>query len=92
MNKCFYCDQSGVLTEGTHQVGVSLYNKSDKKLAGFVCEDHIETGLNELAGQCFATKYWPIVADLDGTVLYHSYDADKAGFAIAAGWAFRKEF
>lgn len=80
------CSYSGELA--AYQIGVAQYNKrTAHQMVGYVSGDHVEQGITDVMKQAFGTKLWATVHDLEGKLLYHSYDADQDGFEAAAGWS-----
>ena len=79
-------------TPAEYQIGVALYNKrTPENMVGFVSAACVEEGINNVIRQCFGTNMWPTVHDLEGNLLYHSYDAERKKIAAAAGWKLQNQ-
>ena len=80
------CAFSGQLAQ--YQIGYARFNsRKAERLVGYVSADQVEEGINNVMQQLFGTPAWATVHDLDGRLLYHSYDADQKGYSAAVGWS-----
>ena len=79
------CSYSKKLAQ--YQVGVAHYNKRQvEQMIGFVAMDHVEEAITDIMKQAFGTQLWPTVHDLEGKLLYHSYDAELQKQSAIGGW------
>ena len=68
-------------------IGLSGVNGGKSiRIAGAVCEEMVETGINKLLGKGIDGIKWPVVLDLKKKLLFHSYDAHQNGTSAILGW------
>jgi len=73
--ECEYCSED------------AKYLGRKAQVIGRVCEDHVKQALGNLSEQCFATRFWPAICDLNGEMIYHAYtDAELKNLHAIAGW------
>lgn len=81
------CDYPNCSKKGEYLLGIAKAKRiKPERIIGRVCAGDMRKSIDNLMHQCFGTLFWVAVYDLEGKLLYHSFDADKDGYAAAAGW------
>lgn len=70
-----------------YRIGVVEYNKKRVvKDVGAVVEQKVLHAIESLLNHFFGTRYWPVVMDLDGNILFRGDDAEKKKISVKEGW------
>lgn len=81
----FICAFTGMPAH--YRIGVIKYkSKRIYKEVGAVVTDKVLEAIDKTQTACFATKFWPVVMDLDGKVIYRSDLADIDKLTAQEGW------
>ena len=80
--KWFYCSKPTGYLVGVSKAGW----KKRIDISGETCLEHVIDALNKIGTLSFGTIYWPAVANHDGELLYHSFQADKRKLSYVSGW------
>lgn len=84
---CQLCKRENTeVQETAYYVGLILAKKKQPSKLWPVCNYHVETAIDTFANQAFATKFWPVVCDLEKKVIYNSFEADLEGLSMQTGW------
>lgn len=79
---CSYTNQPA-----EYRIGAIQYKK--KRVAfevGACIKAKVLTAIEEVTNQCFGSKLWAAVLDLNGNVIYRADIANKEGFSAKEGW------
>lgn len=80
-----YCAFTGL--QAQYRIGIIEYNK--KRIArdfGAVVADKVLDAIDNIQNHFFGTKYWPVVMDLNGSIIYRADLADCDKLSAKEGW------
>ncbi|MEL6969803.1 MAG: hypothetical protein AAFP00_01135 [Bacteroidota bacterium] len=85
--QCRFCEKPA-----EYQIGYAQFDSREiQEMVGYVSAECVEQAIENVMQHLFRTTAWATVHSLDGQLLYHSYDADKAGYSAVGGWKHMKE-
>ncbi len=70
-----------------YRIGVIEYNKKQiAKDVGAVIAEKVLDAIDKIQNHFFGTKFWPVVMDLNGAILYRADEAEKSKISAKEGW------